>query len=118
MALRGDWERLEPLLARARELAAPAGAPALAWIADWAEGVQLAAAGREADALELALPACAALDARGEAYTGARLCADLLVRLGGPDAAAPAARTAARLEALGAHASAASVRAGIGSAER
>jgi len=118
VALLGDWERLEPLLVRARELAAPAGAPALAWIADWAEGVQLAAAGREADALELALPACAALDARGEAYTGARLCADLLARLSGPDAAAPAARNAARLEALGARASAAAVRARMAAAGR
>jgi len=118
VALLGDWDRLEPLLARARELAVPAGAPALAWIADWAEGVQLAAAGREAEALELALPACAALDARGEAYTGARLCADLLARLAGPAAAAPAAHTAARLEALGAHASASSVRAAIGAAGR
>ena len=108
-ALAGDWDRLAPLLARARGLAAPAGAPALVRIADWAEGVRLAAAGRTAEALERALPACEALEAHGERYTGARLLADLLARLDDPPDAL-LARAADRLEALGARASAAALR--------
>jgi hypothetical protein len=54
--------------------------------------------------LQRALNATAALDAYGEHYTGARLAADALVRM--PDAYA-AAETAARLERMGALASAA-----------
>ena len=111
VALAGDWERLDVLLADARRVAGPACAPALAWIADWAEAVQRVAAGRLADALELALPATSALEAHGERYTSARLLADLLERMGDDAPAAPAARTAERLDALGAHASAASIRA-------
>jgi DNA-binding SARP family transcriptional activator len=117
-ALEGDWDRLDPLLARARALAAPAGAPALAPIADWAEAVQLAAAGRTADALELALPAGSALEAHGERYTGARLLAELLARLGSAAPAELALGTAARLEALGARASAELARAAAPAAGR
>ena len=113
VALAGDWERLDVLLADARRLAGPACAPALAWIADWAEAVQRVGAGRLAEALELALPATSALEAHGEHYTSARLLADLLGRMGDDAPAAPAARTAERLDALGARASAASIRAAL-----
>jgi DNA-binding SARP family transcriptional activator len=90
-------EDLDALADRAREVAREACAPAVGWIADWAQAVR-------AGSLPPALAATGALDLYGERYTAARLEVDALVRM--PDAAA-AARTAARLERMGARASAA-----------
>jgi DNA-binding SARP family transcriptional activator/tetratricopeptide (TPR) repeat protein len=109
-AVGGEWDALDALLAEARRLAEPGGAPALAWVADWAEATQLASAGRIPDALELALPATSALDAHGERYTAARLLADLLTAMAGDAPADLAALTAERLERMGARASGAAVR--------
>jgi hypothetical protein len=78
-------------------VAREACAPAVGWIADWAQGVR-------AGSLERALAATRALDLYGEHYTAARLEVDALLRM--PDQAA-AADTAARLERMGARASAA-----------
>jgi hypothetical protein len=88
---------VDDLVTHAHELARRACAPALGWIADWAQAVR-------AGSLERALAATAALDRYGEHYTAARLEVDALVRM--PDAAA-ATKTATRLERMGARASAA-----------
>jgi hypothetical protein len=88
---------IEPLAERARELARQACAPALTWIADWADAVR-------AGTLRRALAATAALDTYGEHYTAARLEVDALVRM--PDRGA-ATMTHARLKGMGAQASAA-----------
>jgi hypothetical protein len=90
-------EPIDELAAHARELARRACAPALSWIADWAQAVR-------AGSLQRALAATAVLDRYGEHYTAARLEADALVRM--PDAGA-ATTTALRLEQMGALASAA-----------
>lgn len=103
-ALIGDRERLDPLLEQARALARPACAPALGCLADWGHGVRLAQDGREREALALGDAACAALAERGERYTAERLLAELLALAGAPEALVE--RTAARLEAMGAFASA------------
>jgi DNA-binding SARP family transcriptional activator/tetratricopeptide (TPR) repeat protein len=92
-----DGEPVDDLAARARAIAREACAPSLGWIADWAQAVQTGS-------LPRALAATGALAAYGERYTAARLEADALVRM--PDAGAAAA-TAARLEEMGALASAA-----------
>jgi tetratricopeptide (TPR) repeat protein len=97
VAALSDDEDTEALAARARTLARNGCAPALAWIADWAEAVR-------AGDLARALTATGALGAYGERYTAARLDVDALVRM--PDAEAAEA-TAARLEQMGALASAA-----------
>jgi DNA-binding SARP family transcriptional activator/tetratricopeptide (TPR) repeat protein len=96
VALEGS-DPIDEMAAHARELAARACAPALGWIADWAQAVR-------AGSLEGALAATGALDRYGEHYTAARLEVDALSRM--PDAAA-AAMTATRLEQMGALASAA-----------
>jgi DNA-binding SARP family transcriptional activator/tetratricopeptide (TPR) repeat protein len=88
---------LELLIAKARRVAREACAPALGWIADWAEALR-------AGSLAGATAATDALDAYGERYTAARLMADALLRI--PDPAAAEA-TAARLRAMGALATAA-----------
>ena len=92
-----DGEPLEPLLANARTVARSACAPSLGWIADWAEALR-------AGSLVGAAAATAALDAYGEHYTAGRLMVDALLRI---DDADMAAATVARLEAMGALASAA-----------
>jgi hypothetical protein len=92
-----DDDELDALADRAREVAREACAPAVGWIADWAQAVR-------ARSLSRALAATGALDLYGEHYTAARLEVDALVQM--PDAAA-AATTAARLERMGARASAA-----------
>jgi hypothetical protein len=97
LAALDEDEPIAPVAERARALGRQACAPALTWMADWAEAVR-------ARALPQALAAAAALDAYGEHYTAARLEVDALVRM--PDVAAAAA-TAARLERMGALASAA-----------
>jgi tetratricopeptide (TPR) repeat protein len=90
-------DELDALADRAHEVAREACAPAVGWIAGWAQAVR-------AGSLERALAATGALDLYGEHYTAARLEVDALVRM--PDVAA-ATRTATRLEQMGARASAA-----------
>ena len=109
-ALACEWDALEGATAEARELAVPACAPYLAWIADWAESTQLAAAGRSTEALEKATGAAGALAAFGERYTAARLLVDLLPLLDSAARGSIAQETADRLEAMGALASAAEAR--------
>ena len=92
-----EGEPLDPLLVQARVVAREACAPSLGWIADWAEALRDGSLARAA-------AATAALDAYGEHYTAGRLMVDALVRLDDRDMAAA---TAARLEAMGARASAA-----------
>ena len=91
-----DGEPLEPLVEQARTVARTACAPSLGWIADWAEAVQ-------AGSIVGAAAATAALDAYGEHYTAGRLMVDALLRIDAPDMAEA---TAARLQAMGALASA------------
>jgi hypothetical protein len=106
-ALAREWDDLERAVAEARELAAPVCAPYLAWIADWAESIQLAAAGRSAEALKKATEAAGALAAFGEQYTAVRLLVDLLPFLDAGARGSIAQETAHRLAAMGALASAA-----------
>ncbi|MDQ2940981.1 MAG: AAA family ATPase, partial [Chloroflexota bacterium] len=109
-SLAREWDDLERVADEARELAAAACAPYLAWIADCAESTQLAAAGRSAEALEKATQATGALTAFGESYTAARLLVDLLPFLDAAARESIAQETADRLEAMGALASAADAR--------
>jgi hypothetical protein len=107
-ALAGDdWSAVEELVAEARELAPHACAPALTWIADWAEAVGLAAEGYGKDATARATRASRVLAEYGEAYTAARLLVDLLPFLDDELRAPLADDAAVRLEAMGAGASAA-----------
>ena len=80
----GDWDRLDPLLARARELAGPPARRRRSGGSPTGRRACSSPRRRDADALELALPACAALEAHGEAYTGAPAVRDLVARLGDP----------------------------------
>jgi hypothetical protein len=107
VALDPDPSRLEGLVARARALAASAPAPALGWIADWAEGVRVARAGAPAEGLARVAAASGALLGHGERYTGARLVVDALPHLEGDGARRLAELTGRRLESMGAPASAA-----------
>jgi class 3 adenylate cyclase len=109
-ALAREWDDLQRAAHEARELATAACAPYLAWIADWAESIQLAAAGRSAVALEKATEAAGALAAFGEQYTAVRLLVDLLPFLDAGARGPIAQETAHRLEAMGALASAAEAR--------
>jgi tetratricopeptide (TPR) repeat protein len=113
VALGAERERLDPLVADARQLAASASAPALGWIADWAEGVGLARAGDRAEGLARVAAATGALMGHGERYTAARLVVDALPYLEGPGAQRLADLTAKRLEEMGALASAAQGRAAL-----
>ena len=97
LAALADDESIGPLAANARALALQACALPLTWLADWAEAVR-------DGALNRALAATAALDAYGEHYAAARLAVDALARMPDPDAATA---TAAKLERMGARASAA-----------
>ena len=110
-ALVGDWDRAEELAGRTRELAGFRCAPGLAFVADWAAAMRLAADGHHARALEVGGAATAALAERGERYAAARLMCDLLARLGDEAPRDLAALTAQRLEEMAAHASAADARA-------
>jgi class 3 adenylate cyclase len=110
-ALVDDRDRLDDLIAEARALAGPACAPSLGWIADWAEAVQLARSGATAESLTKATRATSELEANAERYTAARLLTDLLPFLEGQLAASTAAGIADKLDAMGAHASAAEARA-------
>jgi hypothetical protein len=102
---------IDVLIAGPRVLAGPACTPALGWIADWAESVQLARAGATAESVTKATRATSELEANAERYTAARLMTDLLPFLEGQLAASAAAGIADKLDAMGAHASAAEARA-------
>ena len=110
-AVAGEWDRAEELAGQTRALAGSTCAPALGFVADWADAMRLADDGHHARALEVGVAATAALAERGERYPAARLMTDLLARLG--DAAPPdlVALTAQRLQEMGAHSSAAAARA-------
>jgi DNA-binding SARP family transcriptional activator len=110
-ALAGEWSAVEEIAREARALAGPGGAPELAAMADWAEAMRLAATRQPAAAATLAESACVGIAARGERYTADRLMAELLVRLGDDAPPALVGATAERLDAMGAHTSAAAVRA-------
>ena len=109
-ALGGEWERAAELVGQTRALAGPRCAPALGFVADWAGAMRLAADGDHGRALEVGAAATAALADRGERYIAARLMTDLLARLGDAAPRDLVAHTAQRLEAMGAHASAAAAR--------
>jgi hypothetical protein len=100
-------------IAEARALAGPACAPSLGWIAEWAQAMQLARSGSAAESLTKATRAASELEANAERYTAARLMTDLLPVLRGQPAASAAAGIADRLDAMGAHASAAEARAAV-----
>jgi DNA-binding SARP family transcriptional activator len=110
-ALAGEWDRTEELAAQTRALAGSTCAPALGFVADWADAMRLAADGHHARALEVGGAAAAALAGRGERYTAARLMTDLLARLGDEAPRDLVAVTAQQLEAMGARASAQAARA-------
>jgi hypothetical protein len=119
-ALGGEHERLAAMCEETRALARNGGMPGLACLADWADAVVLAREhGRAGEALERGRAAMDRLAAGGASYTSARLTSDLLALV--PDAAgakALAETTAARLDAMGARASASELRAAIGCATR
>jgi DNA-binding SARP family transcriptional activator len=110
-AVAGEWDRAEELAGQTRELAGATCAPALGFVADWADAMRLAADGRHARALDVGGAATAALAERGERYAAARLMTDLLGRLGDDAPPAVVAVTARSLEEMGAHASASAARA-------
>jgi hypothetical protein len=110
-ALAGDWEALPQVQDEAWELARTACAPSLAHIAVWSEAMRLAAAGASEEALAKALDALAALDSYGERYMAARLLSHLLPLLDADVAGRVSQDLAARLESMGALASAAEVQA-------
>jgi DNA-binding SARP family transcriptional activator/class 3 adenylate cyclase/tetratricopeptide (TPR) repeat protein len=106
-ALAGDWPTVDGLVGEARELAPRTCAPTLGWIADWAEAVALASDGDGEHAVEQATRAARELEGYGEPYTASRLLVDLLPFLE-PSLGTPLAEDVARrLDAMGAHASAA-----------
>jgi hypothetical protein len=109
-ALAGDWEGLAQVQEEARELARTACAPSLALIADWSEAMRLAATGHSEEALAKASAASAALDSAGERYRAARLLTHLLPLLELDVATRIAGDVAARLESMGALASAAELK--------
>ena len=109
-ALERDWEHLHELAETARSLARAACAPWLAWIAEWSGALKLAAEGGGAQAVGKARAAADALEAHGERYTAARLLVDLLPFLETSSARELADDVVARLEAMGALASAAEAR--------
>ena len=110
-ALAGNWERVGSLGEEARLLARSACVSYLAAIADWADAVRLAAAGRSDEAAHKGLEATTALEAYGDRYAAARLLVDLLPFLARADASELAEETAAKLAAMGALKSAAEARA-------
>jgi hypothetical protein len=105
-ALASDWAAVDRLVSEARQLAPRACAPAVGWIAEWADAVRLAAASRGNEAVGQARRAARALQRHGEPYTAARLLADLLPFLDHGLRATLAEDAAERLGALGADASA------------
>jgi hypothetical protein len=75
--------------------------------------VKLARSGATAESWTKATHAASELEANAERYTSARLMTDLLPVLDGQLAASAAAGIADRLDAMGAHASAAEARAAV-----
>jgi hypothetical protein len=110
-ALAGSSAQVAALGEEARDLARSACVPYLAAIADWADAVRLAAAGRSEVAALKGVEAAAALEAYGDRYAAARLLVDLLPSLAHADASELAEETAAKLAAMGALKSAAEARA-------
>jgi hypothetical protein len=104
--LTGEWDALRRLTGEAKALAREACAPALGWIAEWAAAAALAA-DDGAGAVRRAERALGSLEKYGEPYTAARLFVDLLPFLEGERREALAEDTIKRLEAMGAHGSAA-----------
>jgi hypothetical protein len=109
-ALAADWDRVRELAETTRGLASTTCAPALSHVADWTDALRLAAEGRTAQALEVGGAATAALANHGERYNAERLMADLLAGIGTEAPPLLVDATSARLDAMGAHASAAAVR--------
>jgi hypothetical protein len=107
----GHWDRAGDLVERTRALAGSTCAPALSFVADWADAMRLAAEGRTEPALAVGGAATAALAVHGERYNAARLTTDLLARLGDAAPAEVIVRTADSLDAMGARTSAAAARA-------
>jgi class 3 adenylate cyclase len=110
-ALAGDWKQVAALGEEARVLAPSACVPYLAAIADWADAVRLAGGGRSEEAARTGIAATAALEVSGDRYSAARLLVELLPSLARGDARELAEETAAKLESMGAHKSAADARA-------
>jgi hypothetical protein len=104
--LLGEWDRAAELAARTRALAGSTCAPALGFVADWADAMRLAADGQCERALELGTAATGALARRGETYAAARLMTDLLAGVGGAAPPELVMQTAGRLDEMGARASA------------
>jgi hypothetical protein len=109
-ALAGEWDRAAELTDRMRALAGPTCAPALGFVADWADAMRLVADGEVQRALAAGTAATGALARRGETYAAARLTTDLLARLGDAAPRELVVDTAGRLEAMGARASAEATR--------
>jgi DNA-binding SARP family transcriptional activator/tetratricopeptide (TPR) repeat protein len=105
LAVSNCRDGLDAAIAHGRELSRSACAPALGWIADWAEAVQMAG-DDPALALRRARRATTALARHGERYTAARLLCDLLPLIHTDLSAEVASATATELEAMGALASA------------
>ena len=109
-AVAGEWRELERLSVEARMLAPASCAPYLAWIANWADAVRLAVAGRSGEAIQRTLTATGALAEYGEHYRAGRLLVDLLPFLDPPSRGPLAEEAVARLEPMGAFASASEAR--------
>ena len=105
-ALLGEWSVVVELIPEARAVALRACAPSLACTVDWAEAVQRAASGDGEGAVSRATRAAHSLERHGEPYIAARLLADLLPFLDGDLRADLSEAAAARLDAMGAGASA------------
>jgi hypothetical protein len=105
-ALLGEWAVLDDLIPQARAVASRACVPPLAYTATWAQAVQRAASGDGEQAISQATRAANGLERYGEAYTAVRWLTDLLPFLDSDLRAPLAERAAARLDAMGAVASA------------
>jgi hypothetical protein len=105
--LERHWGGLQELADSARSLAPPACAPYLEWIADWGRAVELAESGRTREAVAKARTATSALEAYGERYLAERLLVDLLAFVEADVAGELADDLVPRLNAMGAHGSAA-----------
>ena len=115
LVLSSEWESLDVRIDEARAVAARAGAPALALIADWAEAALISRRGDPAG-LARARAAAENLDMYGERYTAARLLADLIGVLDAQERTDLADEVVARLEQMGAIGSAAQARAAVATA--
>jgi hypothetical protein len=112
LALTGADDALDRIAADAQRLARTSCAPALGWIADWAAAARLSSSDPEA-AQARARTAVAALTQHGEKYTAARLDLEFALLTQGSTRVETARDIVERLEAMGAHASAANARAAL-----